>query len=232
MKSFQMGRAIFVSILLGVLTTATQAISFDDIDFWVGSGGKEAAFVVDWNDGIDPVSIAWGYRWEETATGEDMLKAIVMADPRLFAKVTTPGGFGVSLIGLGYDLDSNGFSLTDGTLFIQGLAITGGSDTATAGDTNDHYREGFFSAGYWSYWVGTGNPYEGGSWGFAGSGMSGRTLIDGAWDGWSWAPRFASSVPGEPVPAEFSDGVPEPATVALLSTGVIAVVGRRRTRVV
>ena len=216
------------SVLLFVYSSGAQGLAFTDIDFWVGSGSQQAALVVDWNDGIHPTSIAWGFRWDGVATGEEMLTAIVNADSRLFAKVTLPGSFGVSLIGMGYDLDGDGFSLSDGTLFTDGLAISGGSDTAYALDPDDHYREGWFSAGYWSYWIGSGNPYDGGSWGFSGSGMSDRVLTDGSWDGWSFAaaPTWDGGVPDPFVPAQ--QEVPEPATVFLMGAGLAAMATRRK----
>ena len=191
--------------------------TFDDIQYWIGTGANEAAFVVDWNDWLEPQSLAWGYRWDGTATGEDMLMEIVTTDPDLFAKISEPGGFGVALYGLGYDLEHDGFALSDGTVFTNGLAITDPADGANALDPADHYREGWFSEGYWSYWLSA----DGADWNYSGTGMSGRTLTNGAWDGWSWAPRFDATAPSEPVAA-----VPEPAALSILVLGIIVVARR------
>ncbi|MBN1513631.1 MAG: PEP-CTERM sorting domain-containing protein [Phycisphaerae bacterium] len=207
----------FALVALAV-STARADFTFDDIEYWIGSGSNEAAFVVDWNDGVNPESLAWGYRWDGTATGEDMLMDIVTTDPGLYAKISEPGGYGVALYGMGYDVDRDGFAISDGTVFTDGLAITGSSDTATAVDPDDHYQEGWMSAGFWSYWLSD----DGVTWEFSGTGMSGRTLTDGAWDGWSWAPEFDSSAPSEPVPA-----VPEPATAVLFGLGMLFAARRR-----
>ncbi len=69
--------------------------TFDDVQYWVGSGSKQALFVVDWNDGVEPEALAWGYRWDGTATAEDMINEIVNADERLSADMS--GGFLSSL---------------------------------------------------------------------------------------------------------------------------------------
>ena len=67
---------------------SAQPFTFDDIEFWVGTGANRAALVIDWVEGsTEPPALVWGYRWDGTARGSDMLTAIVAADPRLFAKL-------------------------------------------------------------------------------------------------------------------------------------------------
>src|SRR5436190_24241983 len=75
-----------VSILL-TLTLIVQAHSFafTDIQYWVGSGTNQAALVIDWNLPAGNQTLVWGYRWDGTATGGQMLNAIVNADARLYA---------------------------------------------------------------------------------------------------------------------------------------------------
>ena len=197
-------------------STAQADFTFNDIEYWVGTGENEAAFVVDWNDGIEPQSLAWGYRWDGTATGEDMFMEIVTTDSDLYAKVSSVSG--AALYGLGYDLDGDGFGLSDGTSFTDGIAVTDASDTATAVDADDHYAEGWYSAGYWGYWLSD----DGTNWGFASTSMSGRTLTDGAWDGLSWAPLYDATAPSEPIAA-----VPEPMSMVLFGLGILAAFRRR-----
>ncbi len=57
-------------------TNTTSTLSFSDIQYWVGTGSNQAAFVVQWNDSKIPDALVWGFRWDGNATGEDMLKAI------------------------------------------------------------------------------------------------------------------------------------------------------------
>jgi len=208
----------------GVGSAHASSFGFDDLVFWVGSGSNEAGFVIDWGDGRDP--LAWGYRWDGAATGEDMLLAIVSADDRLFTKVSPPGGFGVALLGLGYDRDGDGFGIDDDTMFGDGgiFEVPPPQDGAMASDMDDSYAEGWSTA-FWSYWVSDGSPYGGGGeWDFAPTGISGRSLTDGAWDGFSFAPDFISSAPNLPVAA-----VPSGGGVALAVVGSV-MAGRRRRR--
>jgi len=65
------------------ITASINAFGFSDITTWAGSGSKQVGFVVDWNDGINPQSLAWGFRWDGNATGLDLLNAIISVDPKL-----------------------------------------------------------------------------------------------------------------------------------------------------
>lgn len=199
-----------VSISLSA-SPALAAFSFDDIRFWVGEGEHAAALVIDWNTGPEPVSLAWGFRWSGVATGEDMLMGIIAADPNLYARFEA-FAFGNAIIGLGYDLNADGFSLSDGTAFdASGVSFAGRSDGATANDPGDHYTEGWDS-GFWAYWIGNADPFAGGSWESAFIGLSDRTLTHGDWDGLRFAPGFFGEAPREPVAA-----VPAPAVALMLT---------------
>lgn len=168
--------------------------SFADIETWVGSGPNEAALVVDWNDGDEP--LAWGYRWDGDATGTDMFEAIASADNRFFGKVNDP--FTV-VFGIGYDRDSDGFSLAGGLSpneFDQnGLTVATFStaDGSAASDFDDSYREGWLADGYWSQWSSFGSPYAGGSW-FSDFGVA-SPIANGQWQGWSFKAGLDFSVP-------------------------------------
>ncbi|NLE57432.1 MAG: PEP-CTERM sorting domain-containing protein [Planctomycetes bacterium] len=204
-------------------TSSVQAIMLDDVDYWVGSGSNRAGFVIDWNDGKSAESLVWGYRWDGTKNGEDMLRDIVAADSRLFALVSGSGGYGSALYGMGYDLDNDGaFGVSPALGFdAGGMAAGSANDSRVPTDSADHWKEGWMSAGYWSYWLGGSGDSP--SWGFSGTGMSGRALTNNCWDGWSWAPDFSSSTPSEPVPAQ----VPEPMTALLLGMGTLCLARRR-----
>ena len=182
----------FESCLGGTVT------SFEDIQFWVGTGNNRAAMAIDWDDtSATDEALVWGYRWDGTSTGAEMLRAILESDRRLFARQSTAGTLGVALYGLGYDLDNDSaFGITDGTSFnSDGIAVSGPPDSppktaSTATDPGDLYAEGWFS-GLWHYGLSSGNPFDGGSWNSSMAGASGRTLSDGDWDSWTFTPTFS-----------------------------------------
>ena len=57
-------------------------IAFSDILYWVGEGSDSAALIV--NFGIPDTAFAWGYRFNGSATVQQMTDAITAADPRFW----------------------------------------------------------------------------------------------------------------------------------------------------
>ena len=178
---------VMVSVLIALVLTGAcfggPISSLDDVAYWVGSGTNRAALLLDWDgESTGDQSLAWGYRWDGVATGEDLLKDVLAADARLFAKISAGGPQGIAIYGLGYDSNNDGqFALSDGTPFdADGIAISDPVDGATSSDSNDIYKEGWF-LGFWRVGTSTTSPWEGGSWVGAGSGVGGISLVDGHW---------------------------------------------------
>ncbi|MPT31479.1 MAG: DUF5074 domain-containing protein [Chryseobacterium sp.] len=171
--------------------------NFDDIIYWVGTGTNEAAFVVQWNDAKNPDALVWGFRWNGTATGEDMLKAIAKTDKRFFTLLYQGTQFGSAVGGLGFDLDGNDTNAlykngnTTYPLYpVDGIINTTSYDfdDYTAKDADDHWGSGWYS-GYWSYWVKDPADTE---FGYSGLGASSRQLENGSWDVWNYNPNMES----------------------------------------
>lgn len=205
-----------------------DVLSFNDIAIWAGSGSNEAALVVDWNDGQSP--LAWGYRWDGAATGEDMFRAVAAEDDSLFARIQV-FGFGSLLNGIGYDRDDDGFGVsgTSGAKSFDADGIFEGAEVefGTKTDADDSYSEANNTTfEYWEYFIGTGNPYAGGSWGPPATGFSGRSLSNGDWDGWYY-PGFSGDPLAIPGIANAA-AVPEPSTVFMLTFASIGLLLRRR----
>lgn len=208
----------FFALAALCLAAVSNALGFSDITNWTGSGANEAGLVIDWQDGRG--STLWGYRWDGTASGEDMLRAIVASDSNLYIKVSTTTPYGVALFGIGYDRDGGGLALSSGEPFVNRTIEVDGYDSAdgaTAVDPADQYREGWYT-GYWSYWVSE-DPSP--TWGYSGYGMTGRTLQNGSWDGWSY--DDFSGAGGPP-----ANPVPEPASLLAIGLGVATFARRRR----
>jgi len=180
---------------------ADAGFGMDDLAYWVGAGTNRAALVVDWDDGLEPVSLAWGFRWNGTATGKDMFEAVAAADARLFVLFRNLGA-GKTVYGAGYDVDGDGGAFHPG-------AAGFGTETGYADDPDDHYEEGWYSQ-YWHYSLGVGAPYDGGAWISSGSGFEVRALEDGDWDGWRVAPVTFPPPASNPPPAECVAAPPAP----------------------
>ena len=167
-------KKMFVSLALAslFLVSKSPAVSLDDIQFWAGSGTNRAALVVYWNapdvrnntsvpNPAAEKSLVWGYRFNGTATAEDMFNAVVAADHRLFVTATAPyPGFGAFVYSIGYDLNNNGvFGLRIGTntfaenAFINGQCVftSEDSDSAEPLDAGDLFWSGSFGAN-WEMW--------------------------------------------------------------------------------
>jgi hypothetical protein len=196
-------------------------MTFDDIDVWTGTGANQAALVIDWNDGPSELVKVWGFRWDGTATGADMLRAVCAADPDFYAMGYATGS-GIVFGGFGYNTDADeNFDITNGTSmgsFIDGyMAVNNYEfDGWHAADAADNWAGGWWVDGFWSY-----NVFQDGVWGWpGGSGASDRTLQNGSWDGWSWAPDFNMTAPSV-------TPVPEPAAITLLAAGLLMMRSRK-----
>jgi len=235
---------LIVALAMGLLAPQTaQAISFADIEFWVGEGPNQTALVLDWKDGAFADSaLAWGYRWDPAAasTAQDMLVAIAGptevrdnvdlsvvldtfsgADPRLGLEIVRYG-FGDALYGIGYDIDDDGgFQYA----FLPGEA-------GTALDPDDLYTEGWNFSGYMSYFTGNGPDTDGVDWEPSWTGMGATPLADGDWHAFVWDLGFAGAIPSQAIlpalPGASAAAVPEPATCLLLAAGLAAAARRRR----
>ncbi|MGH7939659.1 MAG: hypothetical protein ACREFR_01125 [Limisphaerales bacterium] len=209
--------------IAGMLTLAqAHAISLDDIQLWAGSGTNRAALVIEWNapevlnQTAVPAPIAnktmvWGYRFNGTATGTQMLDAVLGADPKLYVMVNEEFG-STFVVGIGYNRNGNGvIGLTDGVTtnyFINGLLTNNDSlfaDSAAPIDSRDLYWGGFNGpnwqvftetndgGGFYNspnrgssqYWDPTNS--EQGQWSFAEEGLDDLPLTNGSWIGFSVA---------------------------------------------
>jgi hypothetical protein len=68
--------AAALALPLSCLHAQTLVNSFEDIQFWTGSGTNRAAFILHFGDGQSPASVAWGYRWNGTNSVAAMVLAL------------------------------------------------------------------------------------------------------------------------------------------------------------
>lgn len=67
----------------------SAAYSHEDPTFWVGTGTDTTILVIDFLDGTEMASFAWGYLHNGTATGEDLLSDVAAADPNLTVNINS-----------------------------------------------------------------------------------------------------------------------------------------------
>src|SRR5690625_7488657 len=67
----------------------------EDVKFYVGEGESTAFMIVDFRDGTDDRSYAWGFRFDEEdeLTVADVLMAIEQAEPNFYIETSYNGAF-------------------------------------------------------------------------------------------------------------------------------------------
>jgi hypothetical protein len=142
------------------------------VEYWTGAGTNEAVMVVDWQKDI---SLAFGYKWNDSAMVGDMFDAVDAASAKFYKEWVEEQG-DVAIFGIGYDMDDDGFSKDD---------------------IGDYYEEGWFENGFWAEYLSS----DGQSWNW-GDGIRSDYIYDGSWAGFSWAPEFVSTEPDAPIVPE------------------------------
>ena len=88
-----MKKLTIVTLLVAAISFSsfgqTPNVTSSDINYWVGNGSNEAIFVAYLCHEDAGNAYAWGYRWSGTATVEQMLRDIDIADSRLTITITS-----------------------------------------------------------------------------------------------------------------------------------------------
>ena len=159
--------------------------TFEDIEYWVGTGSNKAMLIVQWNDKKSPGALAWGYRWNGTKYGYDMISDIAKTDKRFFHLRFGAGYLGYAIAGIGFDVNddakiSNGGSCqspVDGSVDADRYDF---DDWKLCAGVDVRWSAGWYEA-YWSYWVADDIK---GKWEYSGLGASSRVLKDNSVDAW------------------------------------------------
>ena len=179
-------------------SSADGTFTFDMIKNWSGTGANRAAMVLQFNDSREEYALVFGYRFDGTSTGLEMMETIVKNNPRLYWLTQSGTAYGSTFAAMGWDADNDG----DIALMKNGViyeleedwnvfyTTSSDYDSWTAVDNDDYWRAGWYSNGYWSYWV---KSSAEATFSYSSYGISGRTITDGCWDGWNFAAGFMSS---------------------------------------
>ncbi len=104
-----MRKKLFAALVLLGQSYVTQAaeyvdwVNWDEIEHWAGDpdGEKKCALVIDFQDGQTGQSLVWGYRWNGTKTGEDLVRDVASQSSILTAMIQYTGTMGSTLNALG-----------------------------------------------------------------------------------------------------------------------------------
>lgn len=221
--------AIAVAIVATLATLASPARaafvtvnSFSDIILWAGSGANEAGFVLQFGGIEDPTSIAWGYRWDGSASAQDM--AFAIAGSITGIAPTPPAGLDSRLV-----VDASEFDFGGGpVVFVNtitydqvGLPSEWSQVTRTIED--DFVNTGTYAAFYLN--ASAGGMWTGATMDFdaSGLGITDTMLTDGGWYGFVQSDGSGPFAFTQPVAA-----VPEPSTWLLLAVGGMTALALRR----
>lgn len=106
-----MQRILFITLFFNLFTGILPLhaveyldwVEWDKICHWAGdpNGTKKCALVIDFQDGQSNQAYVWGYRWNGTATGEDLVRAVASQSSILTAMIQYTGTMGSTLNALG-----------------------------------------------------------------------------------------------------------------------------------
>lgn len=181
--------------------TTSTGIDFSKIKRWAGEGDCQAALAIKWADGQnDGKTLVWGYRWKssEQKTGEDLVRAVVKADPALYM-MATQESWGFYMGAFGYDADGDRYvTLTTMTGEIyprNGVFDIPSSEFGTSASSRwgdgDAWDTPSRDTGFWGYYTA-----EKASDALISSnvGAGGRNLTDGCVDAYVFLPSSSENV--------------------------------------
>lgn len=226
-----MARPAALAILLVVLAPMparadlTAIDDFSGLVLWAGNGTNSAAFVLQFPGTQSPTSIAWGYRWNGTATMQGMADAIAGTTSLVSGAPVPPGldgrlmiagtqySFGVFLSAIMYDQTGLPPGWSQSTRQIADAYFTDGT-----------YPVLYTKADAGGAWLGEGET-QAMTFAYSLVGASDIALTPGGWYGFVQSDGAETFPFAKPVAA-----VPEPAGFALLTCGVAVLACRRRRR--
>lgn len=225
MKRIAVAPLVALFVVLSSACAFAQTFTLSNIQYWVGTGTNQSAFVVSWNDGISPDNLVFGYNWDAPASGAaptvyTMMEALQAADPYL--QFTANPRYDSPSDGQ-YAVYSGFYNLTGGAGPDVGVPGNLGGREEGSAPAGDHYEEGWEINGFWGELLGDGNPYDGGSWDSnSPQGLAVDTLTNDGWFGLSFSTDLTNYTipnPGDPS-AFFPLPIPEPSGRYLLPLGL------------
>jgi hypothetical protein len=196
-----------------------------DIVLWAGDGGQEAGFVLQFGDGEDPTTIAWGYRWDGAATVQDMMVAVAGSTTISGGGPVPPGEDSrLSVSGAQFDFGGGPVVFISSITYNQNGLPPEWSQVSRA-IVDDWINTGTYPSLYSN--AGAGGIWTGATMNFAAAsvGISELVMVDGGWYGFvqsNGSDPFAFTQPVSAV------AVPEPGTWGLGIGAIMIAFGLHR----
>lgn len=199
-----------------------RAASFliTDVTHWTGPEAgvnvSQAVTVIHWPGQIQP--LVWGYRWQTDVakTGGDMLAALIADSQGYFTASGLEGGFVYDIQWQGNSFPGYNPETGQYLQYFVNNTQQSGNFTNGAAPGGAHVLPPL------------GSPYDEGGpgdWFASNTGLLGRPLVDGSWDGWSYS-AFGDLGPSLAVNAPAP--IPEPSSVLVLAASSLLFLRRRR----
>ena len=193
--------AVAARIQKAAKAVASTGIDFSKIERWAGEGDCKAALAIKWADGQnDGKTLVWGYRWNkgETKTGEDLIRAVVKADPALYM-MATQASWGFYIGAFGYDADGDRYvTLTNmnGEIYPRnGMFDIPSSEFETSASTKWGDGDSWNSpSGYTDFWGYYTAEKASDALVFSNVGTSGRNLTDGCVDAYVFCSSSSENI--------------------------------------
>lgn len=193
--------AVAARIQKAAKAVASTGIDFSKIERWAGEGDCKAALAIKWADGQnDGKTLVWGYRWKstETKTGEDLIRAVVKADPALYM-MATQASWGFYIGAFGYDADGDRYvtltTMEDEIYPRNGVFDIPSSEFETTASTEygdgDAWNTPSGNIDYWGYYTA---EKASDAIGYSNVGASGRNLTDGCVDAYVFISSSSENV--------------------------------------
>lgn len=193
--------AVAARIQKAAKAVASTGIDFSKIERWAGEGDCKAALAIKWADGQnDGKTLVWGYRWKstETKTGEDLIRAVVKADPALYM-MATQASWGFYIGAFGYDADGDRYvtltTMEDEIYPRNGVFDIPSSEFETTASTEygdgDAWNTPSGNTDYWGYYTA---EKASDAIGYSNVGASGRNLTDGCVDAYVFISSSSENV--------------------------------------
>mgnify|MGYP000894629565 CR=1 FL=1 len=193
--------AVAARIQKAAKAVASTGIDFSKIERWAGEGDCKAALAIKWADEQnDGKTLVWGYRWNkgETKTGEDLIRAVVKADPALYM-MATQASWGFYIGAFGYDADGDRYvTLTNmnGEIYPRnGMFDIPSSEFETSASTKWGDGDSWNSpSGYTDFWGYYTAEKASDALVFSNVGTSGRNLTDGCVDAYVFCSSSSENI--------------------------------------